>query len=292
MSQQVSTHFVQAFADGITHLSQQEMSRLMSSVDVDNAIVGDRKFYDQLGRTAMSKRTSRHGDTEYTDTPHARRMITLESWDVADLVDTDDVVQLLNDPTNAYSRSFAMAAGRTLDDVIIEAATATAKTGTSGGTDETFPATGYNGATSTETVATNLTIAEVANAKEWLDSNEIPDEGRICVVDAAVMMSFVQETQIASSDFNTTKAQAIGTIPNYMGFNFVRSERLSGAAAAKELLFFHRDHLKLGIQINPRGRISELPTKRYSTQVFYEMRVGATRMSSDGVYRVIVDSTA
>src|SRR5210317_473601 len=107
MSAQVSEHFVQQFTDGITHLAQQEMSRLRGAVDVDPSIVGDRKFYNQLGATTMKKRTSRHGDTEYTDTPHHRRMLTLESYDNADLVDTDDKVQMLTDPTNSYSQSFA-----------------------------------------------------------------------------------------------------------------------------------------------------------------------------------------
>ncbi len=74
MSTQVTTAFVKQFAAGIRMLQQQLVSRLREAVMVDNTVVGDRAFYDQVDSTSMTEVTNRHGDTTYTDTPHRRRL--------------------------------------------------------------------------------------------------------------------------------------------------------------------------------------------------------------------------
>ena len=79
------------------------------------------------------------GDTEYTDTPHRRRMVTLATFEVADLVDRADRRRLLNDPINPYTRSMAAAANRQIDDVIIAKFDAAAATGVDGSGSENFP---------------------------------------------------------------------------------------------------------------------------------------------------------
>lgn len=289
MSATVDVHFVQQFTDGITHLAQQDMSRLRNVVDVDPKVVGDRAYYNQLDQVAMSKRTSRHGDTEYTDTPHLRRMVTLESWDIADLLDRDDKVQMLSDPTNSYSQSFAMAAGRTIDDVIIEASFATASTGATGTGSESFPADREVAVVGTS----NLQLDQVIEASRRLNEKEVPDNDRILVVSASQLESMLQQTETQSIDTNTVRALVNGEINTFMGFTWIRSERLDATGSViRECIAFQKNSIKLAIGINPSGRISELPTKKYSTQVFYDMRVGATRMDPFGVVRIKVDEVA
>jgi hypothetical protein len=121
MSAEVSTHFVKQFTQGIRILQQQMGSRLREAVMVESDIVGDREFFDQMDATEMTEIPNRHGDTEYTDTPHRRRMVTFRPYEVADLIDRADKVRVLNDPTNGYTRSFGFAAGRKIDDIIIDA---------------------------------------------------------------------------------------------------------------------------------------------------------------------------
>ena len=288
MSQQVTTHFVQQFTDGITHLAQQKMSRLRMACDIDPKIVGDRAFYDQLGQTAMSKRTSRHGDTEYTDTPHARRMLTLESWDVADLIDSDDKVQVLNDPTNAYSQAFAAAAGRTIDDVVIDALLATASTGQTGTGSETWPTTESPVIEEDFGIAaSNMIIEKMIEAKQQMDGNEVPEEDRYMVMSANQLGGLLNQAEIQSIDYNTVRALVQGEINTFLGFTIIRSERLNtNGDGDRQCIAFQKQSIKLGFGINPRGEIDRLPTKRYSTQVFYEMRVGATRMDPYGVVEI------
>lgn len=287
MSASVDVHIVQQFTDGITQLAQQKMSRVIGAVDVDPGVVGDRAYYNQLGLTTMSKRTSRHGDTEYTDTPHLRRMLTLESYDNADLLDRDDKVQMLTDPTNSYTQSFAMAAGRTIDDVIIEAAFATASTGQTGTGTESWPGSGQEvdaGA------GNNLDVDDVINAKEILDANEEPDEDRYFVLASSQLSSLLKQEKATSADYATVKALVKGEIDTFMGFTFIRSERLpSTGDVIRECIAFQKNSIKLGIGISPTGKVDILPTKKYSTQIYYDMRVGATRMNATGVVKVLCD---
>ena len=65
MSTQVTTAFVQQFASNVELLSQQRGSRLRRAVS-EEAVQGEKAFFDQIGSSAAQKRTTRHGDTPLT----------------------------------------------------------------------------------------------------------------------------------------------------------------------------------------------------------------------------------
>jgi hypothetical protein len=88
----------------------------------------------QVGSVTAIEKTSRHSDTPQIDTPHARRRVSLADYEFADLIDQQDKVRLLIDPTSSYAQAAAMAMGRAMDDVIISAALGTAYTGETGST--------------------------------------------------------------------------------------------------------------------------------------------------------------
>ena len=133
MSTQITTAFSQQFSANVQLLSQQMGSILRGGVS-EESVTGEKAFFDQVGAAAAVKRTSRHQDTPMVETPHSRRMVTMDSYEWADLIDDADKVRMLIDPTSTYARAAAAAMGRAMDDAIIEAATGTAKTGKSGGT--------------------------------------------------------------------------------------------------------------------------------------------------------------
>jgi hypothetical protein len=287
MSQQIDAHIVQAFRDGIQQLQQDKGTRLRSCVDVDPKVVGDRAYYNQLGATHTTRRTTRHGDTQYTDTPHSRRMVSLATDDVADLLDTDDSVQILTDPTNSYSQAFAMAMGRTQDNTIVDAFTATSATGKEGTGTESFPTGTHQVAHGSE----GMTISKLLDAKEILDSYEVEDEERYGCMSAKQFRNLLATTEVTNADYNTVKALVNGQIDSFLGFTFKRLERLPVASSIRSCMFWHKMSMKLAIGINPRGRVSEMPNKNYSIQVFYEGRFGATRMDGVGVVEVLCDES-
>ena len=125
MSIQVTTAFVEQYSANVQHLVQQDGSKLRGSVR-EESVTGKNAFFVQIGATAAQRRTSRHSDTPRVDTPHARRRVSLEDFDWADLIDNEDKVRMLIDPTSDYARAAAMAMGRAMDEVLIDAPLGTA----------------------------------------------------------------------------------------------------------------------------------------------------------------------
>jgi hypothetical protein len=284
MSNQITTAFVSQFSSNIQMLSQQMGSLLRNAVDVET-VTGEKAFFDQVGSAAAVLRTSRHADTPLIETPHSRRMVTMSDYEYADLIDDQDKVRLLVDPTSTYSRAAAAAMGRAMDDAIIAAALGTALTGKDGGTSTAF-------ATSTNQIAagaTGLTLAKLISAKEILDSGDVdPSIPRYIVVSPKQITNLLNTTTVTSSDFNTVKALAMGEINSFVGFNFIVSNRLGvDGSSARRVIAFAGDGIKLAIGREPVARIDERADKSYATQIYYAMTLGSTRMEEKKVVEVL-----
>jgi hypothetical protein len=212
-------------------------------------------------------------------------MVTMSDYEYADLIDDQDKVRLLVDPTSTYSRAAAAAMGRAMDDAIIAAALGTALTGKDGGTSTAF-------ATATNQIAagaTGLTLAKLISAKEILDAGDVdPSIPRYIVVSPKQITNLLNTTTVTSSDFNTVKALAMGEINSFVGFNFIVSNRLGvDGSAARRVIAFAGDGIKLAIGREPVARIDERADKSYATQIYYAMTLGSTRMEEKKVVEVL-----
>jgi hypothetical protein len=264
MSSQITTAFVQQYSNNVQMLSQQKGSLLRNAVDVET-VVGKNAFFDQVGVATAVKRTSRHADTPQIDTPHARRRVSLVDYEYADLIDNQDKVRTLIDPTSSYAMAAAYAIGRAMDDEIIAAATGTAYTGETGSTSTVLP----SGQKITEASTDGLTIAKLRNAKEILDSGNVdPSIPRYIVVGPKQISDLLGTTQVTSSDFNTVKALANGEVNTFLGFNFITSTRLSIASSKRLCVAFAMDGIKLALGQDLVTRIDERADKGYATQVY------------------------
>ena len=174
-----------------------------------------------MGSAAAVKKTSRHADTPLIDTPHSRRMVTMSDFQYADLIDDQDRVRLLIDPTSTYGRAAAAAMGRAMDDEIISAALGTALTGKDGSTSTALPS-----GQKIAVASAGLTIAKLVSAKEILDAASVdPSIPRHIVVSPKQISDLLNNTTVTSSDFNTVKALAQGEINTFVGFNFIVSNK-------------------------------------------------------------------
>jgi|TARA_R100000655_G_scaffold102502_1_gene148364 hypothetical protein len=282
MSVQITTAFVEQYKSNVFHLAQQKGSKLRDAVRTES-IVGKSHFFERIGSTAAVKRTSRHADTPRVDTPHSRRKVTMDDYDWADLIDDSDKVRLLISPQSEYAKAGAYAMGRTMDDVIIAAATGNAFGGVSGGSTIALPA-GQKIAHG----STGLTIAKLISAKEKLDAANVdPDEARTLVCSAKQISDLLGTTQITSSDFNSVKALVQGDIDTFMGFRFIRSERLgTDSNGNRQVLAFTNTSMGLALGKDIQTKISERADKNYSTQVYLCMTIGATRVEDEKVLEI------
>ena len=279
MSSQVTTAFVQQYSANIQMLSQQMGSLLRDKVRLES-VVGKNAFFDQVGKVTAVLKTSRHSDTPQIDTPHARRRVSLADYEFADLIDQQDKVRLLIDPTSSYAQAAAMAMGRAMDDVIISAALGTAFTGETGSTSTSNANTIAHG-------SAGLTIAKLRTAKQTLDLNSVdPSIPRFIIVGPKQITDLLGTTEVTSSDFNTVKALANGEINSFLGFNFIVSNRLSLDGTTRSCIAYAQDGIALGIGKDVMARIDERSDKGYATQVYYCASFGATRMEEDKVVEV------
>ena len=285
MSVQISTAFVNQFSSNIQMLSQQMGSLLRNAVDVET-VNGEKAFFDQVGSAAAVLRTTRHADTPLIDTPHSRRMVTMSDYEYADLIDDQDKVRLLVDPTSTYARAAAAAMGRAMDDVIITAALGTSLTGKDGTTSTPFD--------SNNTIAVGgagLTLSKLIEAKEILDSNDVdPSIPRYMAVSPKQIANLLDDNEITSADYNTVRALVKGELDTFVGFKFIMTNRLPlDGSNDRRCIAWAMDGLKLAVGKEPTARIDERADKSYATQVYYCMSIGATRMEEAKVVEIICD---
>ena len=281
MSTQITTAFVQQYSANIQMLSQQMGSLLRDKVRLES-VTGKNAFFDQVGSVTAVLKTSRHSDTPQIDTPHARRRVSLGDYEFADLIDQQDKVRLLIDPTSSYAQAAAMAMGRAMDDVIIASALGTAFTGETGSTSTVLPA-----AQKIVHGSTGLSVAKLLSAKQILDLGSVdPSIPRYIIVSPKQISDLLNITEVTSSDFNTIKALAQGEINSFLGFNFIVSNRLALSSTTRSCIAYAQDGIALAVGKDVNARIDERADKSYATQVYYCMSIGATRMEEAKVVEV------
>jgi len=290
MSSQITTAFVQQYSANVQMLSQQMGSRLRDAVRVES-IVGKNAFMDQIGVATAQLRTSRHADTPQLDTPHARRRLSLADYEYADLIDDEDKVRMLIDPTSSYAQAAAAAMGRSMDDVIITAALGTASSGETGSGSATLDSTANMVGSSSTNV--NLSVSILREAKRKLDAQDVdPSIPRYIAVGPSQIESLLSETAVTSADFNTVKALVQGEVDTFMGFKFIMTNRLSiDSNDIRSCFAWAEDGITLGIGKDISARIDERADKGYATQVYYCMSIGAVRMEENKVVKIFCDET-
>jgi len=282
MSVQITTAFVEQYKSNVFHLAQQKGSRLRDAVRSES-VTGKSHFFERIGSTAALKRTSRHADTPRVDTPHSRRKVTMEDYDWADLIDQEDKVRMLISPQSEYAKAGAYAMGRAMDDAIIAAAVGNALAGVSGGTTVPLPS-----GQKVAVASSGLSVTKLISAKEIIDAADVdPDEERYLICSAKQISDLLALTQITSSDYNSVKALVQGQIDTFMGFKFIRSERLGvDGSSNRQVLAFTKSAMGLAVGKDMSTKISERADKNYATQVFLSMTIGATRVEDEKVVEI------
>lgn len=297
MSFEITTAFVEQYKANVELLAQQKPSRLRAAV-MEEKVTGKNAFFEQIGPTEMQLRTTRHGDSPLVNTPHSRRRVSLADYDWGDMVDNLDKVRMLIDPTSSYAINAAYAANRKIDEVIIAAADGTAYTGVDGSTQTAFD-TNMIVDVQTRDVGVSaadlgLNVAKIIEAGRLLAANEVDeDEPKYIIWNARQRASLLNSTKATSSDYNSVKALVSGQISEFMGFQFIRSERIgTDANSDDKVLFWAKSGMKLGVGMSPKTRIAERADKGFNWYVYTCMSIGATRMDENKVGYIECDVSA
>lgn len=308
MSFQVTEAMVKQYSTNVFHLSQQKASRLAPFVRRESQN-SESAFYDRIGSVTAMKKTGRHSDTTYQDTPHSRRRVTTEDFFFADLVDKEDKLRIIMNPESEYAMAAKMALGRAMDDVIVENALGAAFAGKDGGSQVNLANANkvacFDGATTTGVGLNNETLRAV---KKKFHQNEVEEGDLFFAITAEQLDNMLGDDKIINADYALVKALVQGDIDSFMGFKFIRLERLPVSAnattynvatgevgsgtgtlplGARRAFAWKRDGLLLSTASEVKGRISELPGKHYAHQVYASMSIGAVRMEEAKVVEVL-----
>lgn len=286
------------FNSGFQLLAQQMGSMLRRGVRVEVGPFGKKEFFDQIGKVTATKRVSRHADVIYTNTPHARRMVTFADWEVADLIDEQDKLRTIDDPAGPYLQAQAAGLGRSMDIELVTQMTATAYTGEDGTGTESFPTSSnqiaVNFVDSGSAANSNLTIAKLRKAKEVLDDADFPAEGRFCAVTGSGLRGLLRDTTYTSADYNQIRALVAGEPVPFLGFDYIRvsPDILYKSGNNRSVLCWQMDSVLLAVAKDVTASLDVLPQKSHAVQALCKSSFGASRMQEKGVVEILCDETA
>jgi hypothetical protein len=282
-----STVYIQQYANTIYLLAQQMVTYLRPTVRVDSDWVGDTKFYDQYGQDAMTEIITRYATTPVQQPNFARRAVSPRFFVSATLEDPKDAMQMIIDPKSTMFSAKVAAASRTTDDLIIAAFGGTAYTGATGSTSVTFPSANqitYNAFTNS---GNGMSKAKMLAAQRILNANEVEVENRYFAHGSAQLEDLLNTTEVTSSDYNVVKSLVQGDLKTWVGFSFVRTERLlTDASSNRDCYAYQEWAMQLAVQKDIEGRLDERVDLNMAWQVYLRMCMNATRLEEARIVQI------
>lgn len=296
MSTQITTAMVNQYNSNVQMLLQQKGSKLDGTFRKET-VNGEKAFFEQIGPVNVSERTTRHQDVQFANTPHDRRMLTMKDYEWADLVDKQDLIRTIINPTAWYAQNAGMSLGRKRDAILISSLTGTAKSGKDGGTSNTLPsaqtiAVDFNedGSTTDQ----NLTVGKLRRARRILSEGNNDMDGRHIACTAAQIDSLLRSVEVTSTDYASVKALVMGDVNSFLGFTFHEINDTNEPILAidgnnvRTVVCWHQDQVIIGMGKEPTTIVERNPNKN-NTQVIVNMTMGGVRMQEEGVVTIACD---
>ena len=288
MSQQITEAFVQQFADNFRHLAQQMTSRFETRVSIEPNIVGMSKSVNRLGQRTAQRRTQRHADTPINDQPHSTRFVDLFDWDDGDMIDDQDKIRMLVDPTSDYVKAMVAALNRAKDDVIIASMGGNSRSTTG---NVILPV-----AQKIVVGGTGLTKAKIIQARKLFRRNEADNhngEELFITYTAAAAADILADATLTSADYMAGKFLQEGDVEGkWMGFTWIPSERTPYDGATRRLYAWAKSGVTLGKGADITTKVGEDPGKGFNVRIYAKHSIGAVRTEEEKVVEIAVTEAA
>lgn len=277
---------------------QQEASRLEKYVTVETGLSGKMVTFDQYGILEFQEKTSRMQATTLDEAPTTRRVMHPHIFTRAIGFDEFDAKKLggIDIPVSKTIESLRAAAGRTMDQVMINGFLGTCYIGDYGtksvnlGEAQTI-APNYSEEGS---ATTNLTVAKLRRALTILQKAEAWNEERraygdelVLACSASQINALLKEPEVSSYDYNTVRALAEGKIDTFLGFKIIRTEQLPVEDGCRTCLAWVKSKAQFGIWDDFRVKVSVRDDLDEALQVRAKFACGATRLQEEAFVRII-----
>lgn len=296
MANTTNIAYEQKYFDDFIHLSQQRGSRLEGTVRRDpDELKGKAGYFDRLGATAMVRNVGRNNDTPNIDVPHSRRRIVLDDYDWATMLGRGDLARMMKNPKSAYVKNGVMASARQKDDLIIAALGGNAY---SMDADDAASTVALPAAQKVLVQSAGFTLAKLLEANEvLLGADPDEEEPRYALFSAKQLTNMLNTTEVKSADYNAVKALVEGRIDTFMGYKFIRTERLQTDSSSNRLCYIYLESA-CGIAVDKSDTedmegvdnlyvsISKRNDKRDNWQVYINLLMDATRIEDEKVVQI------
>jgi hypothetical protein len=273
-------HYANLYKKTFDMLNAQSDSRFLDAVRLETIDNGEYKYINQLGSVTATAIDSRNQATTLASGTHYRRRVGLASYHVAIPLDKVDELKMVADPSGFYMKQGRYTYFRDIDDAIIAAFDGTAYTDKTGSTETSYD----SDMTISGTGSDGFTFEKLLAAKKYLDQNEVPDNDRYVALSAEDVEDLLQETEITSGDYNTSLVLVNGEIRSFLGFKFIRSERLGTSGNNRKCFYWQKDMMALalgggGVDVS----IDKRPDLINLKQILLVWHRGAARLQETGV---------
>ena len=281
----IQNSYIQTFESNVRHLAQQGEALLRAKVS-EKSTNGEKHNWDKLAPTAAVQKVAKRVATPYQDGNWTRRVSTPQTWHWADSYEEQDIVQMLIDPSSALTVNGAAAMKRATDDIIINQATIASLNGDA--TTTALPAGQIIG-----TGAAEITFDNILNINQIFMTNNIDmDVPRCLAIGPKQVRSLMRTVEVTSSDYQNMKALAgNGYLPNFLGFDWIVSNRLV-VPAANQLNCLAFTPYAMGLQVNSdiKTNVAQDPSMSFLYAVYMQFTMGAVRVEDEHMVRLHVSN--
>lgn len=295
MPDNITVASVQTYRGNVELQMQQKESRLAGLVEVGSYVGKKASVVEQFGSATAQLKSGRHSDTPLLDLSQDKRWVQPRDYEWGSLIDNEDKLRMIIDPTSPYTQAGAAAMNRKKDEIILEAIFGTNYTGEDGTSQETLGTVGsgtYDVGVNTGGTASGLNVAKLQAALRMLMTF---NKGELGETPSAAISSYehdllLKEMQIVNRDYGSTQGVLEnGSVKRFMGFNFVITELLTVTSGNRLIPAWLKSGMHLGMWNDLTAKVSERADKSYAWQVYLAMTLGATRTQLGKVIRINCD---
>ncbi len=288
--------YAKQYGANIYQMAQQRVSKLRNLVTLES-MKGEIAFFERVHPTSAVRRTSKYSDSPMIETKFDRRALHAQEYEWGDMLDWTDDLNLFIDPTSSITSAGSYGLGRVIDDIIIrDGFEGDAYEGKNGTTVVPFPekqiipiTAGSSSAQNTGMSIEKLRLAKSLFGKADIDLDD-PNNKLYMAISQDQEDDLLRTTEVTSADYAAVKALVNGTINSFMGFEFVRIQRLTrtqlDSGFSRNCVAWCKSGIKLALPQEITMRVSERGDKGYNWYAYAKMKGGCTRIEDEKVVHV------
>lgn len=272
--------YVKSFERRVRQLAQQTDARLRPWAQETGEAGSTHNWPRMAAQSFASKATTGRIATPANDSVWSNRVSVVATYHGGDTSEVEDINQLLIDPNSNVVTALGGAAKRQTDDILIAAMGGNAL-------DEAGGNTAFTAGQTVGDYSGELDFLATTSVAELFLSHDIdPEEPKVFTIgpkQAQKILHLVQATQ----SFYVGQALALissGFVKNWMGFDWVMSNRLLAPQATQRQCFaLTRKAMGLQISKDIWTRVAEDPSISFAWRIYAALTMGAVRVEDEHI---------